>query len=150
MPQEEGGGRVGGAGQHNVLQIKEPGTQIGNLFKFYARQRQKRRVLSRAPVDHEIRVQEEWEEGGCCCCSSARTATVAASQPELTTQSCHSTVLHATDSGRLGEKLMKSHKSQTSGTLCIFYELLLCSAVLCCAVLQAAFNAVGPRQSPQI
>lgn len=45
-------------GQHNVLQIKEPGTQIGNLFKFYARQRQKRRVLSRAPVDHEIRVQE--------------------------------------------------------------------------------------------
>lgn len=118
-----------------MLQIKEPGTQIGNLFKFYARQRQKRRVLSRAPVDHEIRVQEEWEEGGCCCCSSARTATVAASQPELTTQSCHSTVLHATDSGRLGEKLMKSHKSQTSGTLCTFYELLLCSALLCCALL---------------
>lgn len=55
VPQEWGGEEEG---QHNVLQIKEPGTQIGNLFKFYARQRQKRRVLSRAPVDHEIRVQD--------------------------------------------------------------------------------------------
>lgn len=56
-------GEEEGEGQHNVLQIKEPGTQIGNLFKFYARQRQKRRVLSRAPVDHEIRVQEGYKEG---------------------------------------------------------------------------------------
>lgn len=90
--------------------------------------------------------------GCCCCCSSGLTATVAGSQPELTTQTCHSTVLHATDSTllcsfslprRLGEKLMKSHKSQTSGRLCTLYELL-CTALLCSAVLQAAFNAVGP------
>lgn len=106
-------------------------------------------------LEHPLTMKYACRKGtrrGCGGCSSGLTATVAGSQPELTTQSCHSTVLHATDStllcsfslpGRLGEKLMKSHKSQTSGRLCTLYELL-CSALLCCALLQAAFNAVGP------
>lgn len=92
--------------------------------------------------------------GCCCCCSSGLTATVAGSQPELTTQSCHSTVLHATDStwlcsfslpGRLGEKLMKSHKSQTSGRLCTLYELL-CSTLLCCAPSCVQCRRAGSRR----
>lgn len=136
-----------------MLQIKEPGTQIGNLFKFYARQRQKRRVLSRAPVDHEIRVQEGYKEGvwrllllewpGCN--SGRQPARANDSKLPQHCVACNRLdfALLYLSAGGLGEKLMKSHKSQTSGRLCTLYELL-CSALLCCALLQAAFNAVGP------
>lgn len=71
--------------QHNVLQIKEPGTQIGNLFKFYARQqRNGRRVWS--VLEHPLTMkyarqrQKERRVGVGSGCSSAPTATLAASQ----------------------------------------------------------------------
>lgn len=109
----------------------------------YARQRQKERRVAEWATAAAARVLE--------------TATVAASQPEVTTQSCHNCCCCMQQTlcsllGRLGEKLMKSHKSQTSGTLCTFYELLLLLPLLLlllalCAELRSMPSG---RQSPQI
>lgn len=130
-----------------MLQIKEPGTQIGNLFKFYARQEHSgRRVGSGLPgLEQPLTMKyarqrqkgrrvAEWATSARDCNSG--------SQPEVTTQSCHNCCCCMQQTlcslpGRLGEKLMKSHKSQTSGTLCTFYELLLLLPLLLLLLLLA-------------